>query len=99
MTAITELVGSILVDIGNIALAAALLLYRWYIKPEMNKLNLPFWQYMLFMGEIMYWKTFLDFKHRFLLVLAYILLPLGLVLIAYGGGWLNGHPFFWYEWL
>ena len=92
-----KLIGSILVDMGNIALVAALALYRWYIKPEMNKLNLPFWQYMLFMGEIMYWKTFSNFKHRFLLVLVYILPPLGLVLLAIGGVWLGGAPFFWLD--
>ena len=94
-----QLIGSILVDKGYVASLAAFAIYRLYVKPEMNKLNLPFWQYMLFMGDIMYWKTFTDFKHRFLLVLMYILPPLSLVFIAIGGGWLNGHPFFWYEWL
>ena len=93
----TKLVGSILVDIGYLSLIVALALGRFYISPELDKVDVPFWQQIFPLGLITYWNAFSDFKHRFLLVLAYILSPLGLVLIAYGGCWLGGAPLFWYE--
>ena len=93
----TELVGSILVDIGYLSLIVALALGRFYISPELDKVDVPFWQQIFPLGLITYWNAFSDFKHRFLLVLAYILSPLGLVLIAYGGGWLGGVPLFWLD--
>ena len=93
-----ELIGSILVDMGFICGIVAVGIGS-YMGEKLNELDVPFWQKMLFLGSITYWNAFPDFKHRFLLVLAYTLSPLGLVLIAYGGGWLNGHPLFWYEWL
>jgi len=93
----TELVGSILVDIGYLSLIVALALGRFYISPELDKVDVPFWQQIFPLGLITYWNAFSDFKHRFLLVLAYILSPLGLVLIAYGGGWLGGCPLFWLD--
>ena len=95
----TELIGSILVDMGYLSLIVALALGRFYISPELDKVDVPFWQQIFPLGLITYWNAFPDFKHRFLLVFANILPLLGLVLIAYGGGWLNGHPLFWYEWL
>ena len=93
----TKLVGSILVDIGYLSLIVSLAIDRWYITYELDKVDVPYWQQIFPLGLITYWNAFSDFKHRFLLVLAYILSPLGLVLIAYGGGWLGGCPLFWLD--
>ena len=38
----TELVGSILVDIGYPSLIVALALGRFYISPELDKVDVPF---------------------------------------------------------
>lgn len=95
MTTTTEVIGSILVDMGFLSLIVSLAIDRWYITYELDKVDVPYWQQIFPLGLITYWNAFSDFKHRFLLVLAYILSPLGLVLIAYGGGWLGGVPLFW----
>lgn len=52
MTTTTEVIGSILVDMGFLSLIASLAIDRLYITHDLDKVDVPYWQQIFPLGLI-----------------------------------------------
>ncbi len=81
-----ELFASILIDIGFLCIFVGAC-FGCFIHCKIIELciELPFFNFFLIVEGIAYWNEFPDFKHRLIVIMAYVLPILGLILVTIGG--------------